>query len=263
MKKIFLILLAMTTAVFSISAQYKAPKIIAHRGYHATEGAARNSLNALKNAQKAGYFGSECDINCTADGELIVIHGPLHPQKKGAVRVQSSTKAEVQAIPLTSGEIVPTLDEYLAQAKKCKKTKLIIEVKDHGTPAAETEVVKEILAKVKAYGLEKQVEYIAFRPWVCFELAKYAPKGTLIAYLNGDYAPSYVKAMGCTGIDYRYKVLMKKPHWIKEAHDLGMIVNVWTVNKEEDIRWCIEQGVDYITTDDPVLVEKLIKEMCK
>jgi glycerophosphoryl diester phosphodiesterase len=42
-----------------------------------------------------------------------------------------------------------------------------------------------------------------------------------------------------------------------------MIVNVWTVNKEEDIRWCIEQGVDYITTDDPVLVEKLIKEMCK
>lgn len=263
MKKLFLFVIAMSTAMFTLSAQYKAPKIIAHRGFHATEGAARNSLNALKEAQKAGYFGSECDINRTADGELIVVHGPMHPQKDGKVHIQSSTKADVQAILLTSGEVVPTLDEYLEQAKKCKKTKLIIEIKDHGTPAAETEVVKAILAKVKEYELEKSVEYIAFRPWVCFELAKYAPEGTLISYLNSDYDPSYVKAMGCTGIDYRFRNLVKKPHWIEEAHELGMIVNVWTVNKEEDIRWCIEHGVDYITTDDPVLVEQLIKEMCK
>jgi glycerophosphoryl diester phosphodiesterase len=40
-------------------------------------------------------------------------------------------------------------------------------------------------------------------------------------------------------------------------------VNVWTVNDEEKLRWVIEQGVDYITTDDPVLATKLIKEMCK
>jgi glycerophosphoryl diester phosphodiesterase len=42
-----------------------------------------------------------------------------------------------------------------------------------------------------------------------------------------------------------------------------MYVNVWTVNKEEDIRWAIQNGVDYITTDDPMLVQKLIEEMCK
>lgn len=263
MKKIFLFLIAMTTTMFTVSAQYKAPKIIAHRGFHATEGAARNSLNALKEAQKARFFGSECDVNRSADGELLVIHGAWHPQKEGGVHVQNDTKAKIQAIKLTSGEVVPSFDEYLAQAKKSNKTKLIIEIKNHATPAIETEVVKEILAKVKAYGLEKSVEYIAFRPWVCFELVKYAPKGTQIAYLNSDYEPSYVKAMGCTGIDYRYRNLVKKPHWIKEAQDLGMTVNVWTVNKEEDIRWCIEHGVDYITTDDPLLVEKLIKEMCK
>lgn len=263
MKKIFLILIAMATTVSTISAQYKAPKIIAHRGYHATEGAARNSFNALVEAQKAGYFGSECDINRSADGEYLVVHGAWHPSKDGGVHVQRATKAEIQAIKLTSGETVPTLDSFLQQTKKCKKTRLIIEIKDHATPAIETEVVKDIVAMVKEYGLEKQVEYIAFRPWVCTELVKYAPKGTPIAYLNSDYDPAYVKAMGCTGIDYRYRNLVKKPHWIKEAQELGMCVNVWTVNKEEDIRWCIEHGVDYITTDDPVLVEKLIKEMCK
>mgnify|MGYP003296630513 CR=1 FL=1 len=263
MKKIFLILLAMTATIFTVSAQYKAPKIIAHRGYHATEGAARNSLNALKAAQQKGYFGSECDINRSADGELLVIHGYWHPNKESGVHVQRNTKAEIQAIKLTSGEVVPTLDEYLAQAKKSKKTKLIIEIKNHATPAIETEVVREIVAKVASYGLEKRVEYIAFRPWVCTELVKYAPKGTQIAYLNSDYEPEYVKGMGCTGIDYRYRNLVKKPHWIKKAQELGMTVNVWTVNKEEDIRWCIEHGVDYITTDNPVLVEQLIKEMCK
>ena len=42
-----------------------------------------------------------------------------------------------------------------------------------------------------------------------------------------------------------------------------MTVNVWTVNKEEDLRWVIENGVDYITTDNPVLAKKLIAEMCK
>ena len=57
--------------------------------------------------------------------------------------------------------------------------------------------------------------------------------------------------------------MKKKKGLIKQAHKLGMYVNVWTVNKEEDIRWAIQNGVDYITTDDPVLVQKLIDEMCK
>ena len=262
MKKI-LILLVATMIGFSASAQYKAPKIIAHRGFHATEGAAKNSLNALKAAQKAELWGSECDLQLTKDGEVLVVHGPNHSDGTKVLNVNRSTKEEVQALPLKSGEIVPTLDEYLRQMQKSKNTKLIIEIKNQPTPQLETEIVEKTLKAVDQYGLENDVEYIAFRPWVCTELARLAPKGTKIAYLNGDYSPEYCKAMGCAGIDYKHTVLKRKPKWIKEAHDLGMYVNAWTVNKEEDIRWCIENGVDYITTDDPVLTKKLIKEMCK
>ena len=32
--------------------------------------------------------------------------------------------------------------------------------------------------------------------------------------------------------------------------------------KDQDIRWCIQNGVDIITTDDPVLVKTIIKDMC-
>lgn len=252
MKKIFLILLAMTTAVFSISAQYKAPKIIAHRGYHATEGAARNSLNALKNAQKAGYFGSECDINETADGVLVVVHGPMHEK----YRVQETDFKTLRAQTLANGEILPTFEEYLTQAKKNTATKLIIEIKDHNTPSRETRVVKNVLKMVKQFKLVNDVEYIAFRQHVCDELVKWGPKGIKVAYLNGTLTPEYCKDLGYTGIDYSFKVMQANPQWIKQSHDLGLTVNIWTVNKPEDIKWCIDNKADYITSDNPAEVAR-------
>ena len=265
MKKTLILLVAVMIGI-SASAQLKAPQIIAHRGFHASEGAARNSLNALKAAQEAGIWGSECDLQLTKDGEVLVVHGPSHPGTKGAktkVNVQKSTKAKVQAILLESGETVPTLEEYLQQLQKSNATKLIIEVKNQLTPKHETEIVQKTVDLVAKYGLQNEVEYSAFRPFVCWEIARLAPKGTKIAYLNGDYSPAYCKSMGCAGIDYNFKVLKKKKNLIKQAHKLGMYVNIWTVNKEEDIRWAIQNGVDFITTDDPVLVQKIIDEMCK
>ena len=50
------------------------------------------------------------------------------------------------------------------------------------------------------------------------------------------------------------------PEWVKDAHDLGMSVNVWTVNKEEDIRAMIDCGVDCITTNEPELVRQILGE---
>ena len=265
MKKSIMLAIAtlMTTAAVAQT------QVIAHRGFHTTKGSCRNSLAALKEARKLGIYGSECDINLTKDGEIVVAHGGYHPDKSvhkeemERVNIQKSTLAEVQAIPLENGEVMPTLDQYLAQTKKDKKTKLIIEIKKHYTPALETEIVQKTIAKVAEYGLNEQVEYIAFRPWVCFELKRLAPEGTPIAYLNGDYDPTYIEGMGISGIDYKLDVLKKKPKWIKACHKKGLTVNVWTVNKEEDMRWCIEQGVDFITTDYPDLCKRLIAEMGK
>ena len=247
-----------------VSAQYKAPQIIAHRGFHKADGAAKNSLNALKAAQEVGLWGSECDINLSKDNELLVIHGDWHPAKNTSpkVHVQRNTKAEIQAIPLANGEVVPTLDEYLAQLRASNGTKLIIELKNHATPERETELVERVVAKVREYGVAEEVEYIAFRPFVCSELARLAPANTKIAYLCSDYPPLRCKQLGCTGIDYNIVVLKVMPQWIRQAHKLGMTVNAWTVNSEKDIRWCIEHGIDYITTDNPMLARRIVEEMC-
>mgnify|MGYP002649700005 CR=1 FL=1 len=54
-------------------------------------------------------------------------------------------------------------------------------------------------------------------------------------------------------------------YWLRnrngaEAHQLGMKVNVWTVNDMEMVQKMIDQQVDYITTDYPLETEKLIRK---
>ncbi len=263
MRRFITLFIAIMVAT-AATAQHKAPKVIAHRGFHKVEGAAKNSLNALKNAQEAGFWGSECDINLTKDNALLVVHGAWHPDKSSSPRVdvQHNTKAEIQAIPLASGEKVPTLDDYLALFQSANGTKLIIELKSHDTQERETEIVERVLAKVKEYGVESDIEYIAFSKHICSELARLAPKGTKIAYLGSNLTPLQCRALGCTGIDYNITMLQLMPQWIRQAHALGMSVNAWTVNSERNIRWCVKHKIDYITTDEPLLATKIIEEMC-
>ena len=54
-------------------------------------------------------------------------------------------------------------------------------------------------------------------------------------------------------------IFYEHPEWIEEAHKLGMVVNTWTVNKEEDMRKLLELGVDQLTTNEPELAAKVIE----
>ncbi len=231
-------------------------QIIAHRGFHATQNSVRNSLSALKHAQDFGAYGSECDINETADGVLVVVHGPYHNK----LVVQKTDFETLRKESLANGEILPTLEEYLEQAAKNTNTKLIIEIKDHNTPQREKAVVAKVLKAVKKHKLQDAVEYIAFRPYICQELIAQGPKDIKVAYLNGNYSPEYCHGMGCTGIDYNIAVMRKNPQWIEQCHQLGMTVNVWTVNKTEDMQWCVDHNVDYITTDAPEETARVISK---
>ena len=72
-KTLLSVAFAAATVTF-VQAQPKESAIVAHRGYwNCKEGGyARNSLAALESAQKAGFWGSEFDVNMTSDGELLI-----------------------------------------------------------------------------------------------------------------------------------------------------------------------------------------------
>ena len=103
-------------------------------------------------------------------------------------------------------------------------------------------------------------EYITFSQHATKEFIRLAPKGTPVYYLTGDLTPKELKAWGCAGPDYHFSVFQKHPEWIKECHDLGMKVNAWTVNEAKDMEWLISQGVDFITTNEPVVLEEILKK---
>ena len=74
-----------------------------------------------------------------------------------------------------------------------------------------------------------------------------------------DVSPADLKELGMAGLDYHFNKLKEHPEWIKEAHDLGLKVNVWTVDDVEMMKEFIAQGVDFITTNKPVECLELVK----
>lgn len=230
-------------------------KVVAHRGYWNTEGSAQNSIRSLVKADSIGCWGSEFDVWCTPDGELVVDHdGYLN-----GYNVQSAPSKMFIAQTLKNGENVPTLRQYLEAAKDLK-INLVLEVKPHTDLNAEKYAITQILKMVKEFGLEDRMSYITFSKPGFIQLCKEVPAGTSVQYLTGDYIPEQIEFMGGTGVDYGVWVLKKYPEWIKKCHDLGLTVNAWTVNKREDLQWCIDNDVDFITTNDPELLIQMLKE---
>lgn len=250
--RLSVLLMCILSSAWIVSAQNT--QVIAHRGYWKTEGSAQNSLKALEKADSIGCYGSEFDVWITGDGKLVV----NHDAKVGSVVIEQATAGEVLALKLPNGENLPTLEQYLELGKKCT-TRLILELKPHSNRLREAKAVIDILLMVESMGLSDRMEYITFSADALADFIKYAPAGTPVYYLNGEKTPQELHAMGAAGLDYNQGVLKKHPEWIKEAHDLGMKVNVWTVNKEEDMRWSIEQGVDFITTNEPELLQNILK----
>ena len=100
-------------------------QIIAHRGFWDCDGSAQNSLSALKNAQKEGLYGSECDVHITLDGVAVM----NHDNEIDGLVINEVTYTRLQNVKLQNGESVPTLENYLKQTAACSGTKLIIEIK--------------------------------------------------------------------------------------------------------------------------------------
>ena len=227
-------------------------KVIAHRGYWNCPGAAQNSIAAMQNAKKADVWGSEFDVHITTDGIVVVNHDDdIH-----GIIIEDAKYADIKNLKLANGEPIATLKSYLEAGKKLAPMQLILEIKAHQTPEREDRCVKACLDLVKAAGMEKQVDYISFSMHACEELVKLNPQAR-VYYLGSDVAPKIIKQKGFAGIDYYGGALLKNPNWIKESHDLGMKVNVWTIDQMKEIQKCVDSGVDFITTNKPEEAKKI------
>ncbi len=252
MKRI-LFLLALALMATTLPAQETQTQIVAHRGMWKDN--AQNSIASLRTAQEFGCWGSEFDVHLTSDGVVVV----NHDRHIGEMDIQKSTFNEVRKHTLKNGEQVATLHEYLMQGKQDKNCVLVLEIKPQYSQEREDQIVAACLKGLQQQELmdPTRVVFISFSYYICRQLAQKCPDFT-IQYLEGDKTPTEVKADGINGIDYHYSRFQKNPEWVKEAHELGMSVNAWTVDKEEAIKEMIALGVDQITTNDPVLTREIL-----
>lgn len=241
MKKLIVTILFAATVI-----AVGATDIIAHRGYWKHSASAQNSRSSLQTALTLpGVWGTEMDLWLTAD-DTLVVH---HDDKIDGVVIENARFSDIADKRLANGETLPTFSEILeiARANRGNAVKLIVEIKTHSTPERTIAAAEATHRAITAAGLDSITEYIAFDYGACRYLAG---KGFEVAYLNGDKTPDECHADRIAGIDYHQNDIDEA--LIKRAHELGMTVNVWTVNAPEQIKMWIDRGVDRITTDNPV-----------
>ena len=226
-------------------------KVVAHRGFWRTEGSDQNSIASLLKADELGAWGAEFDVWRASDGVLVLNHDGVHD---GHV-VQNTPSTVLTTLRLANGETMPTLDAYLAAAKRTK-VHLVLELKPHATPEAETAAAEATVKAVEAAKLTKRVTYITFSRHAMEELIRLAPKNDVL-YLGGDISPEELEKLGAAGGDYNHGVYLKHPEWQEYMKQHGMISNIWTVNHPVDMIWAMRQQIDFLTTDRPDLFLQL------
>ena len=228
--------------------------VIAHRGAWKNTGAAENSIGALEGAIGLGCAGSEFDVHLSADSIPFI----NHDAKIEDHIIAETTSAELSRIKLSNGEALPTLEAYLKKGMTQNKTKLILEIKA-SSKGAETSILlaQKTVELVTRLGAQGWVDYISFDYEVCREVMRLAPYAK-VAYLKGDLTPQALAGERFYGLDYHYNVLQKNSTWVKDAKSLGLTVNVWTVNEKPMMEDLLQQGVDFITTNEPEMLLQLV-----
>jgi glycerophosphoryl diester phosphodiesterase len=228
--------------------------VVAHRGAWKTKGLPQNSIESLREAMRLGCAGTEFDVHMTADSVMVLCHDNNFFGKV----IEKHTYAELAEAKLPNGETIPTLEKALMEGMKQTDTRLFLEVKSSSTKERTALSAEKIVAMVNEMGAQPWVCYIAFDYDAVKRIKQLVPSAA-VAYLSGDVAPGQLKNDKITGLDYHYNVFKKNELMIKEAKELGLSLNVWTVNSPEEMELFTDKNFEYITTDEPELLLSIKK----
>jgi glycerophosphoryl diester phosphodiesterase len=230
--------------------------VVAHRGAFKKHGLPENSIAALKEAIRLECTGSEFDVRMTADDLLVVNHDPHYNQ----LDIERSGYSQLAAATLNNGESLPTLREYLLAGLTANEhTRLVLEIKPSETSKERGQLIAEKTVRlVDAVGASHMVVYISFDFEILKKIRQIHPDA-ITQYLEGDKSPEQLKAETINGADYHISVFRKNPGWIQAAKKHKIILNAWTVNDREDMKWLLSNGFDFITTNEPELLFEVLK----
>ncbi|MCM1502457.1 MAG: glycerophosphodiester phosphodiesterase [Bacteroidales bacterium] len=251
----------LSVLILAGAAAFAQPKVVGHRGCRFNTPDSpdtplyENTLNALKFAQDLKIDAVEFDVQLTSDGKIIVFHGANVPGIDKDIRKITFDEARRTVLP--GGHRMPTIEEYLKQARKCPAVKIICEIKKQSTPERETMAVEQVMEAVRRMKMEDQVEYTSFSEWICSEIHRIDPRAKVIFLDSGVFVktPEYAHEKGYNGISYNFDGFMNHPDYVERARKLGIETTLWIVNSYEVVEWAVRHGVDCVSSDHPELIK--------
>lgn len=215
--------------------------VIGHRG--ASHDFPENTIAAFEGAAALGADWVELDVRRTSDGVLVVHHDP--------VLADGRVIADTVSTDLPAA--VPTLERALAASHP-----MGVNVEIKNAPAEPgydptDELVAATLAVIETAGAEVDVLVS------CFDLATIA----VVRALSPDAATGYLvlstsepddavslAAGGGHRAVHPFDLFVDEAS-VRRCHDMGVEINVWTVDDPDRIRQLAEWGVDAVITNRP------------
>jgi glycerophosphoryl diester phosphodiesterase len=227
-------------------------KYIGHRGIAGL--APENTLPSFELAGKLGFWGTECDVYTTSDGNWMVLHDhTVDRMTNGSGQIKMLSLSKVQSLNITSGKNIgdykeikiPKLQEYLLTCEKWGVVP-IIEMK----PANNLKYYDKFIKIIKKYRNIKDTIVISASRASLSELRKrdaYLTLGLICPSIT-DSNIKFVKTLGNAFIDSSYLNITRSQ--VMLCHENNIKVGAWTVDDTALASSLIEKGVDYITTNN-------------
>jgi glycerophosphoryl diester phosphodiesterase len=244
--------------------EHDGPIAFAHKG-GALE-APENTWKSFSHAHDLGYRYMETDVHATRDGVVVTIHDPdltRVSERKGVVREMDWN--HLSGVRLIGDEAVPRLDELLAAWPDVR----------WNIDAKHDSVVGPLLETIHRTGAFERVCFTSFSdrrlarlrralgPGACMTLgpatntllrvASWMPSGLserLTQPLRG-FAAAQVPLN-------QWRIPVIDPHFVESAHEVGLVVHVWTIDDEATMSRLLDLGVDGLMTDRPTLLKELL-----
>jgi glycerophosphoryl diester phosphodiesterase len=249
-------------------------RVFAHRGGAAL--APENTIVAFDRGLALGADGLELDVRLSRDGVAVVLHDPtVDRTTNGTGAVADLSAAELAGLdagyrfgasdgfPFRGRGIgVPRLREVL---ERYRGVPSIVELK-----VDEPELARQALADARAAGASAHVAIGSFTQRV-LDAAR-----ALDAHVPTSASTDEVLRLlrrswfGLTVRHPPYRLLqvpeiragrrIVSPRFVRAAHRAGLVVQVWTINREDDMRRLLGWGVDALISDRPDVAVKIVNE---
>lgn len=223
-----------------------------------------NTLLAFKEAIKAGAGGIELDVHKTKDNKLVVIHDEdIERTFLGRGLVKDFTLQELKTFKCrrilfkdNPECLIPSLEELLDMIKE---SNIIINIELKTDEIHYKDIEQDVIKLINKYNLKNKVLLSSFN-FASIKLCKKIDssiKTALLYYKPIENIIEVAKSLKVDAIHPYIEVVTEE--LIKEAHDNKLKVNIYTVNDPKIMRKFISVKADGLFTDDPALLEGIIK----